>query len=77
MGLFSMIKGLFSKTYKCPDCGANLKLRECGYQCTSCRLIVSSIDPKTKKGVVGDGRIYESTELKVGKGWLTKEDEKL
>lgn len=73
-GFFRRLKAMLRRNYLCPDCGGVLNLRECGWQCTKCSLIMSSIDVKNKVGVIGDKRIYESTELKVGKGWLVKDE---
>ena len=71
--ILKRVKIMMRRGYVCPDCGCKLTLRECGWQCVECKLITSSIDVKNKMGVVGDKRIYESTELKVGKGWLVRD----
>lgn len=74
--VFDRIKKLFVNAYICPDCGGTLKLRSAGWQCEKCKLFVKSIDVKKKIGIMPDSKIYESTELKIGKGWLEKKKQK-
>ena len=74
--VFGRIKKLFVSDYKCPDCSGSLRLRSAGWQCEKCKLFVKSIDVKKKVGLMPSNKIYESTELKIGKGWLEKKKQK-